>query len=84
MYPPTWLAWIPFIHPMTLPAGARLWLFLPLAACVALVYRATRAQDVKELPRATIKTFINIVVGMVLIALAAYAIHALVLYFTEE
>ena len=80
---PLLTAWIPFIHPLPLPAGARLWMFLPLAACVAVVYRATRAVEVRELPRATLKTFINIVVGMVLIALAAYALHALVLYFTE-
>jgi len=85
MTPPlaTLLAWIPFIHPLPLPAGSRLWMFLPLAACVAVVYRATRARTARELPRATLKTFVNIVVGMCLIAIAAYAIHAAVLHFSE-
>ena len=78
------LAWIPFIHPLTLPAGARLWMFLPLAACVAVVYRATRARTVQELPFATVKTFINIVIGMIAIAIAAYALHMIVLHFTES
>lgn len=69
------LAWIPFVHPLKLPAGSRLWMFLPLAACVAVIYRATRARTARELPRATLKTFLSIVVGMCLIAIAAYAIH---------
>jgi formate-dependent nitrite reductase membrane component NrfD len=73
------LAWIPFINPLQLPAGARLWMFLPLAACVAVVYRATRARTARELPRATLKTFLTIVIGMWLIAIAAYAVHAAVL-----
>lgn len=76
------LAWVPFVHPLKLPDGARLWMFLPLAACVAVVYRATRAHTARDLPRATLKTFLNIVVGMCLIAIAAYAIHEGVLRFS--
>lgn len=73
------LAWVPFVNPVKLPIGARLWTFLPLAFAVALVYRATRAKDVSQLTRGTPITFVNIVVGMWLIALAAYGIHQLVL-----
>lgn len=73
------LAWLPFVNPIPLPAGARLWMFLPLAACVATVYRATRSRTARELPRATVITFLNIVVAMWLIAFAAYAVHELVL-----
>lgn len=76
------LAWIPFIHPLPLPDGVKLWMFPPLAACVAVVYRATRARTARELPKATLKTFINIVVGMCLIAVAAYVIHEAVLRFS--
>jgi len=72
--PPILLAWIPFVQPIPLPSAARLWMFLPLAACVALVYRATRAYTARELPLATVRTFINIVVGMSLIAILAYAV----------
>ena len=68
-----------FLHPLKLPAGARLWMFLPLAMCIAVVSRGTRARTARELPRAAVITFIHIVIGMVLIALAAYALHALVL-----
>ena len=65
-----------FLHPLDLPAGARLWMFLPLAVCIAAVYRGTRAHTVRELPRATAITLLHIVAGMVVIALVAYAVHA--------
>jgi len=68
------LGWL-FIHPLGLPDGARFWMMLPLVACVAAVYRATRARTAREMPRATLITFVNIVVGMVLIALAFYVAH---------
>lgn len=77
------LAWIPMVNPMTLPPGARLWLFLPLAACVAVVYRATRANRAQDMPYLTVKTFINLVLGMVAIAVGAYVLHEAVLYFSD-
>ena len=69
------LGWV-FVNPLKLPAGARLWMLLPLVACVAVVYRATRARQVREMPRSTVFTFLNIVVGMALIAIAFYLAHA--------
>ena len=74
------LGWL-FIHPLDLPSGARLWMMLPLVACVALVYRATRARSAGEMPRATVITFISIVVGMVLLAIAFYLLHLGVRWF---
>jgi len=68
------LSWL-FLHPLKLPAGMRLWMMLPLVACVALVYRVTRARDLHRMPRATAITFLNIVVGMALIAAAFYLVH---------
>lgn len=77
------LGWIPFINPLPIPAGARLWMFLPLAACVAVVYRATRAHRARDLAKPTIKTFASIVVGMCLIAIGVYVLHELVLRFSN-
>jgi hypothetical protein len=68
------LGWL-FLNPLKLPAGARLWMLLPLVACVAVVYRVTRARDLRQMPRATVLTFVNIVVGMALIAAAFYLVH---------
>lgn len=68
-----------FLHPIRLPENAKLWMVLPLTLCVAIVYRATRAYSVSELPRATLITFLSILTGMVLIAAAALGVHELVL-----
>ena len=69
------LGWV-FVNPLKLPAGARLWMLLPLVACVAVVYRATRARRLRDMPRSTVFTFLNIVVGMALIAIAFCLAHA--------
>ncbi|MGE0479397.1 MAG: hypothetical protein AB7Q17_02885 [Phycisphaerae bacterium] len=71
--------WLPFIHPIKLPFGARLWMLIPLVVCVALVYRATRAKSAKNLAWPTALTSINIIVGMALIAFGFYAAHEIVL-----
>jgi len=76
------LAWLPFVHPLKLPPGTRLWMFLPLAACIAVVYRATRARQARELPRAAVRTFVHIVVGMCALAVAAYVLYEAVLRLT--
>ncbi|QOJ15007.1 MAG: hypothetical protein HRU75_10270 [Planctomycetia bacterium] len=73
------VAWAPFVNPLKLPPGTRLWLVLPLLLCVAIVYRVTRAQSAAGLVRPTLTTFLNILIGMVLIAAGAYAAHELVL-----
>jgi len=76
------MGWIPFLHPVKLPPGARLWTFFPLILCVAVVYRATRSRSVRDMPRATAATFAYICVGMIAIAAAFYLLHRLVLWLT--
>lgn len=73
------LAYIPFLNPLKLPGGARLWLFLPLALCVATVYRATRAQSPRGMLWPTLTAFGHIVIGMGLIAVALFLAHEVVL-----
>ncbi len=74
------LGWL-MLHPITLPDSWRLWMLLPLVACVALVYRATRARTASELPWPTVKTFVQILVGMVLIALGFWVAHGAAIRF---
>ncbi|MBI5864569.1 MAG: hypothetical protein HZB38_08685 [Planctomycetes bacterium] len=71
--------WIPLLHPIPMPTSARVWMFFPLAAAVAAVYRATRARDVAGLTWPIIRTWLNIIIGMWLIALAAYGLHMAVI-----
>ncbi|MCH7871660.1 MAG: hypothetical protein IID33_08150 [Planctomycetes bacterium] len=75
----TWLTLaMLFITPLKLPFG-RLWMFLPLALSIAVVYRATRARDPRRMVRSTAITFANIVLGMSLIAVAFYVVYEIVL-----
>lgn len=76
------LGWIPFLHPVKIPTGARLWMVLPLVLCVAAVYRATRVRTVRQMPKATLVTFVNIIIGMVAIAVAFYVVHQAVLHWS--
>ena len=75
-------AWVPFLHPVKLPAGARLWMFLPLVLCIAIVYRATRAPSLSRMPRATLVTFVSISLGMIAIGVAFYLVHHAALWLT--
>lgn len=68
-----------FLHPVELPYAMRLWMFFPLALCIATVYRATRAESPRELPLPTLITFAQIVGGMFAIAGGFYLLHQLVL-----
>lgn len=70
-----------FLNPLKLPGGMRLWTFLPLALCVATVYRATRSRTIADLPRGTLLTWLQIVAGMSVIALGFYLLHEAVLKF---
>jgi hypothetical protein len=67
------LGWL-FVNPLKLPANW-IWMLLPLVACVAVIYRATRARNVRGMIRPTLLTFINIVGGMALIAVVFYLVH---------
>ncbi len=64
-----------FLDPIALPPTWRFWMMFPLVACVAVVYRATRARTPGELLWPTIVNFAQIVVGMALIGAAFYAAH---------
>ncbi|TWT40971.1 hypothetical protein RAS1_36620 [Phycisphaerae bacterium RAS1] len=75
------LADVLFVHPLKLPAGSRLWTFLPLAFCIAAVYRATRARSPAELPKATVTSFVMITLAMSGIALGFYLLHQAVIRF---
>lgn len=69
------LAWIPLVNPLKLPPSTRLLTFFPLAFCVALVYRATRARTARDLTRGTLLTFVNICVGMIAIAAGFFLLN---------
>ncbi|MCG3126554.1 MAG: hypothetical protein CHACPFDD_01401 [Phycisphaerae bacterium] len=73
--------WIPFVNPIPVRPGVRLLMLLPLALCVAVVYRAIRARTLRGLPWYALLTFLNIVGGMALLAIGFYVLHEFVLHF---
>lgn len=70
------LAWL-FVQPLSMPAALRFWMIVPLLACVAVVYRATRVMNVSGLKRRTLTNFLSVLVGMFLIAVGFFAAHQL-------
>ena len=67
------LAWTPRLEP--LPAHSW-WLLLaaPLVLGVAFTYRAVRVHDLRELPRATLIMFAQVLGGIVGVALGMYLV----------
>lgn len=69
-----------FWHPIELPLRMRLLMFIPLAVCIAAVYRATRSKRVEDLPKTTLLAFLNITLGMGALAVGAYYLYEFVLW----
>lgn len=65
------LAWRPFIDPLNLHD---LWwlLLVPLALGISLAYKAVRVRDMRDLWRQVLMMTVQIVVAMVLLAVASY------------
>ncbi len=68
------LAWSLFTHPMTLSSDTVMWLVLPLALSVALIYKAIRVRRVSELPRQVAILMVQMVGGLLALGLALWAV----------
>lgn len=64
-----------FITPVTLTGWEQLFLLLPLCLAVAIVYKATKLEDMREVPLASLSTWVSIVVGMFAVGIGLYALH---------
>ncbi|MFP4054563.1 MAG: hypothetical protein ACLFV7_11950 [Phycisphaerae bacterium] len=63
-----------FVHPLDLSSEAVLWLVLPLTLSVAVVYKAVRIKDVRQLPRQVAVLFVQMVAGLVALGLVLWAV----------
>lgn len=68
------LAWSLFIHPMTLSSDTVMWLVLPLALAVAVVYKAIRVRHIAELPRQVAILMVQMVGGLLALGLVLWAV----------
>ncbi|GMU20894.1 MAG: hypothetical protein AMXMBFR13_09900 [Phycisphaerae bacterium] len=53
-----------FLTPVSLTRPAQLLLLLPLCLAVSLVYKTTKCENVREIPWATLVSWVTIVIGM--------------------
>ena len=68
------LAYTPFIDPIQSLNEYWFWLLLPLAIGIAAAYKSVRVLDLRDYPRDLIVFSIQIVVGILLLGLAALGI----------
>ncbi|QDU73022.1 hypothetical protein [Mucisphaera calidilacus] len=68
---PLTLAWRPFLDPLPLE-NHWLWLMIPLALAVALIYKAIKLPDLSQLPAQTLVLSSQIIAFMVLVAAALW------------
>lgn len=72
-----WLAWTPFLHPLPLHSG---WMFLaiPLAAAIAVVYKTLKLEDLATLPAEAARLTIIILIALVAAAMGLWALTEIV------
>ncbi len=73
------LAWTPFLQPA--PNAQHWWwlLLIPMSIGVSLAYKAIRVENLNQLPRETLRMAMQIVFGMIGLALALYVLVILIL-----
>jgi len=66
-----------FIHAIELSGRERLMLMWPLCLSVALVYKTTRCENLRAVPRAVVVLWGTIVLGMYVVGLTLWALYGL-------
>jgi hypothetical protein len=67
-----------FITPVPLTGWQQLLLLLPLCLAVSVVYKATKLDNLRDLPKACLISWATIVAGMFGVGIALYVLHWLV------
>jgi hypothetical protein len=64
-----------FITPVILSKTQQMLLLLPLCLTVAVVYKTTKCAELREIPVASVVSFISIVVGMYAVGIALLLVY---------
>jgi hypothetical protein len=67
------LSW--FITPVPLTGWQQLFLLLPLCLAVSTVYKATKLENLREMPVAVVISWVTIVLGMFAVGFGLYGLH---------
>jgi hypothetical protein len=62
-----------FVTGVTLTGGQRFLLLFPLCLSIAVVYKATRCESLRELPRQALELWVTIVAGMFVVGFVLWA-----------
>ncbi|MBE3037543.1 MAG: hypothetical protein IMZ62_01830 [Chloroflexi bacterium] len=54
-----------------------LWLYYPLCAIVAVVYKATKFDDPRQIARAALHFFVSVTIGMLVLGVVLYLVSRL-------
>jgi len=65
------------IHPLELARWQQMLLLLPLCLTISVVYKTTKCADVREIPLATVVSWLTIVVGMYAVGVVLLLIYEL-------
>ncbi len=63
------------IDPIALSGGLKALMCLPLCAAIAVVYKATRVNDIKTLPKEAANLWFTIIVGMYAIGFGIWGLY---------
>jgi hypothetical protein len=64
-----------FLTPVILSKTQQMLLLLPLCLTVAVVYKTTKCAELREIPVASVVSFISIVVGMYAVGIALLLVY---------
>jgi hypothetical protein len=64
-----------FLTPVSLSRTQQMLLLLPLCLTISLVYKTTKCENVRQIPLATLVSFVTIVVGMYAVGIALLLIY---------
>ncbi len=66
-----------FITPVPLAGWQQMLLLLPLCLALSVVYKATKLEDLREVPLASVITWVTIVAGMFAVGVGLYVLQML-------
>lgn len=64
-----------FLQPVFLTKHQQLLMLLPLCLSVAVVYKTTKIENLREIPLAAVVSFVTIVLGMFGVGVALLAVY---------
>jgi len=71
------LAWTPFLDPLPL-SGVWMWLAIPLAAAIAVVYKALKLPDLRDVPAEAARLTFVILIALLAAAVGLWALTEIV------